>query len=115
MESFRVRREFMKIFAEEEISVGTNPKDMLTHVMDESWNSDATWFWACLTSVDAMYAIASDHICPRYSCLTESTAEFISAYWRWASAEIVGEKVEHYMRYQVELEKLFHESGGDVT
>ena len=107
-----VRSEFMKIFEKEEISMGTNLEDMLTPIMDESWASGATWFWACLTSVDAMYGIASEHIYPRYSHLTESATEFISAYWCRASAKIVSEKVEQHERYQVELEKLFQEVGG---
>ncbi len=97
----------MSTLEEEEVKM--NPKDGLglASIMHESWESKAVWFWYCLTSVNAMYYLVEDHICPGYLSLSSLVEEVLSHYWCQESAEVVARKVTDHEGYVKDLEVLF--------
>jgi hypothetical protein len=103
----KVRQEFMKIFEEEEVNMASKHKPALASIIYEGWKSEAVWFWGCLTSTNAMFALVEDHICPRFSPLSSKTEEIFSQYWCQGSAEVVRRKVTDHEGYIKELEVLF--------
>jgi hypothetical protein len=69
MEEFdNIQQEFMHIFEKEEqkITAG-NEHISLTRIMQDTWESKGMWFCHCLTSVNGMYALSEDHICPKFT------------------------------------------------
>lgn len=102
----KVRQQFMDIFREEETLMSTEDKDgvSLTKFMHSTWESKGAWFWFCLDSVNGMYRLLEDHICPNFSPgLSLETERIMSSFWRPASANIVAKKLADKERYDREL------------
>lgn len=102
-----LRQEFMQALSEEESKV--NLPWPLTKIMEETWQSGATWFWHSLASVNAAYYLFQDHICPRFSTdLTPPITSVLANFWREGGGEeVVAKKVADFERYQHDLDCLF--------
>ena len=106
----RVRREFMAILEEEELGMTAKLTPSRALVMHESWESRGVWFWHCLSSVDAMYSLVKNHICPKFSSLSTKKETVLAEFWCPGSAEVVEKKVDEFDKYQIDLRKLFHQT-----
>lgn len=75
----KVRRDFTRILQEEEqtMSASTGQRISLARTMNDMWESKGVWFWNCLDSVNAMYCLLEDHICPSFSDSLSEEAERI--------------------------------------
>lgn len=65
----KIRREFMHVLQEEErtmamSNVAGHGMPTISEIMQEMWDSKGMWFWHCLSSVNAMYFLLEDHLCP---------------------------------------------------
>lgn len=82
---------------------------MLAGIMRDMWDSQGIWCWYCLESVNAMYFLAADHICPRFStAFSENTEQILSGLYCEDSDKVVAKKVEDQNRYVRELRGLFN-------
>lgn len=109
-----VREEFMNAFEEEELkfAAGKEHNISLSKVMHDMWDSKGVWFCHCLTSVNAMYALFEDHICPRFSSeLSSEMEETMSQFWCEAAGDVVAKKVADNEKYNGELKSLFDGKG----
>lgn len=102
-----IRREFMQALREEECIMVSSQNDMVARHIDDSWRSGAFWFWRCLTSINAMYAIIEEHICPRFSSLSSAAEHTLSCYWCVGSDEVVKSKVAEHEEYKKDLQVLY--------
>ncbi|KAF5248946.1 hypothetical protein FANTH_5649 [Fusarium anthophilum] len=101
-----VRQQFMRVFEEEEAKAESDTS--LSRVMQETWNSKAFWFWHCVKSVDAMYWLMQDQICPQFGTKWEpSISKELSKFWCEDSLKMVGKKVNEYKGYREELRDVF--------
>lgn len=106
----KVRQEFMQIFEEEERRITAEHDILISGVMQDMWDSKGVWFWYCIKSVNAMFALVSDHIAPRYSTrLVVKVEEIVSKFWCEDSEAFVAQKVADEKRYDQELRRLFGE------
>ena len=81
---------------------------MLAKTMRDMLESQGIWFWYCLESVNAMYLLAFDHICPRFSVLlSKKTEDILTSLWRDDSDKVVAKKVEDHAKYVEQLRQLF--------
>jgi Phosphotransferase enzyme family len=105
-----VRQQFMDIFQEEERinATGKEHDISLTRIMQNMWQSKGVWFWHCLESVNGMYRLLEDHVCPSYSSgLSSETERIVSLFWCEGSADVVAKKLGDKERYDRELRRLF--------
>ncbi|KAK4044666.1 hypothetical protein C8A01DRAFT_42574 [Parachaetomium inaequale] len=101
-----VHREFIDAL-EEEAATAPGRNSALAHIIRESWESGAVWFWRSLTSVDAIFSLAEDHISPGYCSLSSKVEEVFAQYWCQGSAEVVRRKVADHEEYVKDLGSLF--------
>lgn len=92
----KVRRQFMRVFQEEEQTMEVREGDSISFskVMQSMWQSKGVWFWHCLSSVDCMYFLLETHLYPPKSLSIEAE-RYVSRIWRWDSESIVKKKLEH--------------------
>lgn len=104
----RVRREFMRVFEEEEQDLKTKARHTITlsKVMHDMWESKGVWFWICLSSVNAMYFVLETHLIPPGSLPLKAEA-VLSRFWCRDSEDIVRKKMAEKEAYNDELRKLF--------
>ncbi|POR34249.1 Uncharacterized protein TPAR_05549 [Tolypocladium paradoxum] len=109
LEEFKqVRDEFVGIFEEEERKGTAQHGISLTQIIRHTWDSGGVWFWYALTSINAMYSLFNQHMCPRFSsALLFRDEEVLSRFWAEGSAEIVKERLRAHGQYSDEVEKLF--------
>jgi hypothetical protein len=105
----KVRKEFIRIFEEEEQKIAGKEHDiLLTKAMCNMWESKGVWFWYCVESVNAMYFLLKSHLCPRFSgCLSLKAEEIVSQFWCENSEVIIAKKLAEKERYDQELRELF--------
>lgn len=102
------RREFMRILDVEERKAGTEHSLSLSAVMEEMWESKGVWFWYCIESVNAMYYLVADHLCPRYGeFLSPKVETTLSSFWCVDSESAVQGKMDELDRYQENLRVVF--------
>lgn len=102
-----LRREFMHVFEEEELS-GVRLAWPLSRIMQQSWDSEAVWFWSSLTSVNAAFFLVSDHLCPRFILpLSAQVDEIFSMLWSDDTDEFVKRKIQDYATYLGGLRRLY--------
>jgi len=113
----KVRKEFMYIFEEEEQKMAGKEHDiLLARVMCDMWESKGVWFWHCIKSVNAMYFLLEDHLCPRFSgSLSLKAEEIVSQFWCEHSEDIVARKLAEKERYDQELRRLFDGKAAEIT
>ncbi|KHN96559.1 Aminoglycoside phosphotransferase [Metarhizium album ARSEF 1941] len=106
----RVRREFMRIFEEEEQATKAKMRHDITlsKVMQDMWESKGVWFWHCLSSVNAMYYLVQTHLCPPKSLSVEAE-ECLSRFWCGDSEAVVRKKMADKQAYDDQVRKLFSE------
>jgi len=107
-----VRQEFMDIFEEEEIRMTPTDAPSLTTIMHDGWKSGAVWFWHCITSVNAAFALVEDHIGPKFLPLSTKTEGILSQYWCQSSSLVAERKVADREEYVKRLQVLFDEEAG---
>ncbi|RMJ08983.1 hypothetical protein CDV36_011378 [Fusarium kuroshium] len=61
-----IRYEFIRILDVKERKVGAKHRTSLSVVMEEMWDSKGVWFWYYIESVNAMYYLVADRLCPQY-------------------------------------------------
>ncbi len=107
----KVRKEFMHIFEEEEQKIMVKEHSIsLASVMRHMWESEGVWFWYCVGSVNAMYSLLENHLCPKFSGGLSLEAEgIISQFWCENSGDVVAKKLAEKERYDRELQRLFDE------
>jgi hypothetical protein len=107
----KVRKEFMHIFEEEEQRIVTRENSIsMSKVMHDMWESKGVWFYYSLTSVNAMYTLVEDHICPKFSSqLTTQAERIMSQYWSEDSVNKVAKKLTDKKMYNQEVRRLFKE------
>ncbi|PNY25379.1 Aminoglycoside phosphotransferase [Tolypocladium capitatum] len=108
----KVRQDFMRILQEEEqaMSAGKGQRIPLARTINNMWESRGVWFWHCLDSVNAMYRLLEDHMCPSFSASLSPEAERImSDFWCEGSAGIVAKKLADKESYDRELRQIFNE------
>ncbi|KAM9882165.1 aminoglycoside phosphotransferase [Verticillium dahliae] len=105
-----IRREFMRIFEEEErtFNIEAIRDNTLSHVMRDLWESKGVWFWHCISSVNAMYFILESHLYPAGSLPLEAE-RCVSGFWCRDSEDVVRMKLAEKQAYDDELRKLFLE------
>lgn len=105
-----IRREFMDILDAEGRKTGTKHGLSLSAVMEEMWESKGVWFWYCIESVNAMYYLVADHLCPRYGqSLSPKVETTLSNFWCVDSERMVQGKMDELERYQKDLRRVFCE------
>ncbi|KAK7398606.1 hypothetical protein QQX98_012015 [Neonectria punicea] len=103
-----IRKEFMKVFEEEETQVAAAHDYSLAQIMRESWESGGVWFWHSITSINAIYPLFTDHICSRFSSrLLFKEEELLSRCWAENAGKVVESKVDEYHQYEAGLKRLF--------
>ena len=104
------RREFMRVFEEEEQAMKPKTRHDITlsKVMQDMWESKGAWFWLCLSSVNAMYLLLERHLCPP-GTLSIQAERILSMFWSSGSEDIVRKKLADKQAYDDELRKLFRE------
>lgn len=108
----QARQDFTRILQEEERTMLEAKRQVfpLSSIMDDTWESGAVWFWHCLDSVNAMYCLLEDHICPRFSSsLSTDEEEVLSHFWCEDSTTIVAKKVSDKERHDRELQQIFND------
>ncbi|KAK3303845.1 uncharacterized protein B0T15DRAFT_285932 [Chaetomium strumarium] len=103
----KIRREFMHVFEKEERTMAAEQGLTITvsSVMQEMWDSNGTWFWRCLSSVNAMYLLLEDHLCP--GRLPVSVEEAVSQFWCEDPDAVVRAKLADKERYDELLRQEF--------
>ena len=103
-----VRREFMRIFEEEEQATKARggPNLTVSKVMQDMWESKGVWFWHCLSSVNAMYFLLETHLYPPKSLSLEAE-KVVSRFWCRNSEDVVRKKLADKQAYDDELQDLF--------
>ncbi len=107
-----VRREFMRIFDDEERQAATATRHgiVLAQALDDAWDSGGMWFWHCVSSINAMQSLVRDHLCPRFSTKFYPKVEVIlSNLWCRDAAMVVEKKVAEHEEYDNKLRRLFGE------
>jgi len=106
----QVRREFMRVFEEEELATKAKARHNITlsEVMQDMWQSKGVWFWYCLASVNAMYVLLEMHLYPPKTLSVEAE-RVLSRFWCMDSEDIVRKKLADKHAYDEELRKLFRE------
>ncbi|KAK7428361.1 hypothetical protein QQZ08_005118 [Neonectria magnoliae] len=103
-----IREEFMKIFEEEEGQAAAAHDYSLARIIRESWESGGVWFWHSVMSINAIYPLFTDHVCPRFSSrLLSKEEELLSKFWSEDAAKVVESKVDECHRYEAELKRVF--------
>ncbi len=103
-----IHEEYMGVVEEEEGNMAAAGHLSLAHVIRRTWESEAVWFWYSMTSINAMYPLITDHVCPRFSpALLSGGEELLSRFWAEDSATVVENKVAAYRQYVEDLERLF--------
>jgi len=102
----KTRREFMQIFLEEEQEEGGDERTLtFSQTMQDMWESKGVWFWHCLTSVNAMYILLEDHLCP--GRLPVSTEKAVSQFWCKDPDAVVRTKLADKASYDERLRQAF--------
>ncbi|KAL2174969.1 uncharacterized protein P884DRAFT_207378 [Thermothelomyces heterothallicus CBS 202.75] len=103
----KIRREFMHVFEEEERTMAAEQGLAITvsRVMQEMWDSKGIWFWHCLSSVNAMYLLLEDHLCP--GRLPVSVEKAVSQFWCEDPDAVVRTKLADKERYDELLRQAF--------
>lgn len=76
--------------------------------MQEMRDSKGVWFWYCLSSVNAMYFLLEDHLCPLGS-LSTSVKRAVSQFWCENPEAVVRAKLADREEHDAELERVFGE------
>ncbi|KAF4509825.1 hypothetical protein G6O67_001765 [Ophiocordyceps sinensis] len=108
----KARQEFMRVFEEEELAMAatSEQRTSLARIMNNNWKSKGVWFWHCLDSVNAMYCLVEDHLCPNFSVgLTVQEEKMLSDLWCEDSAAVVAQKLDDKQMYDLELRRMFIE------
>lgn len=85
----QVREEFIDVFEDEEKSAN-HGLSLLTNIMRETWKSGSVWFWHSIMSINAMYPLFIDHICPRFAPRPSfKEEELLSKFWCEDAPKIV--------------------------
>ncbi|KAL2023407.1 hypothetical protein VTK56DRAFT_2764 [Thermocarpiscus australiensis] len=95
----KIRREFMQVFQEEERATAAEHGLTITvsEIMQEMWDSKGIWFWHCLSSVNAMYLLLEDHLCP--GRLPVGVEKAVSQFWCEDPDNVVRTKLADKERY----------------
>lgn len=106
----QVRREFMRVFEEEEQAAKAKTRHDITlsKIMQDTWESKGVWFWHCLSSVNAMYYLLETHLYPPNSLSTEAE-KFLSRFWCRNSEDVVQKKIADKQAYDDQVRKMFCE------
>lgn len=73
-----VRRESVDVVKAEERKMGTSRSlspSVSMDSMEEMWDTKGVWFWYCVESVNAMYYLVADHLCPQFGESLSSKVE----------------------------------------
>lgn len=106
----KVHEEFMLQFEEQEHSIRAGHGLTLSAIMRETWESRGTFFWYCITSINAMDFVLDFHICSRFSSrLTQSIEKTLSRFWCEDVDRVVERKLADHKMYDTELRRLFDE------
>ncbi|KAL6869397.1 hypothetical protein ACO1O0_000722 [Amphichorda felina] len=92
-----VRREFVDGVKAEERKMGTSRSlspSVSMDSMEEMWDTKGVWFWYCVESVNAMYYLVADHLCPQFGESLFSKVE-------------VQEKIAQLGKYEEDLRRKF--------
>ncbi|EFY93749.1 hypothetical protein MAC_00240 [Metarhizium acridum CQMa 102] len=105
-----VRREFMRIFEDEEQAMKAKARHNITlsRVMQDMWQSKGVWFWHCLSSVNAMYFLLETHLYPPKSLSIEAET-YLSRFWCINSEDVVQKKIADKKAYDDQVRKMFCE------
>ena len=96
------RRQFIEVFREEECRAAPTQDPILTNMMNWSWEHGGSWFWIGLTSVNAIHAMFSGHICPQ-GTLSYEEESTLSQFWCPNSEEFVERKELDIQAYRKKL------------
>ena len=103
-----VRREFVDVVKAEERKMGTSRSLSPSVSMEEMWDTKGVWFWYCVESVNAMYYLVADHLCPQFGESLSSKVEgVLSSFWCKNSEGAVQEKMAHLGKYEEDLRRKF--------
>ncbi len=109
----QVRREFMHIFEQEErtMAAAASHGIILSEVMRHTWESGGVWFWYSIMSINAMFSLVNDHLCPQFSTdlYLSKVTEPLSNLWCVDAHTVVEKKVAEYHEYEARLRRLFTE------
>ncbi len=101
-----VRQEFMSVWVEVERELGNSHNFTLSQVMERTWQSDAIWFWHSLTSINAMYRLVMERLCPVLP--NDDIQKTIAQFWSKEDRdEIVKRKLKDKEKYDQDLKLLF--------
>lgn len=103
-----IRQEFMHVFQEQERRMGTEHSIRISKIMQDVWESKAMWFWHCLSSVNAMYFLLEDHLCPAGSPSTDAE-RILSQLWCEDPEAVVRTKLAERKDYDAQLRCVFGE------
>ncbi|KAH6612909.1 hypothetical protein B0J18DRAFT_470260 [Chaetomium sp. MPI-SDFR-AT-0129] len=109
----KVREEFMDALREQEVENGLWEKGpgqghdlSVPQIMQKSWESKGTWFWHCVTSVNAMYVLLESHLC-RPGSLPRAAEKVISQFYCEDPDGLVKRKMEDKKAYNAQLKLAF--------
>jgi hypothetical protein len=106
----KIHEEFMLQFEDQEHSIGAEHDFSLSTIMRKTWESRGTFFWYCITSINAMDFVLDFHICSRFSSrLTYSIEETLSRFWCENIDQVIEKKLVDRKMYDIELGHLFNE------
>jgi hypothetical protein len=104
-----IRQEFMDALREQERATRAEHMITVSKVMQEMWDSKGTWFWYCLSSVNAMYFLVESHLCPA-NALSLDAERIVSQFWCDEAEAVVQKKLADRKGYDAELKNVFGES-----
>lgn len=103
----QARRKFMHILEEEEQEEDPPSEPSLSRLLNETWESQGTWFWHSLSSVDAAFYLVQDHLCPKFHLELTPIEQVFSQLWCENTDQAVRAKLADYHRYKEDLDQLF--------
>lgn len=104
-----VRREFLSIFEQVEQKTVAEHDIQVSQTMKEMWESKGTWFWHCLSSVNAMYVLLGQHLCS----LSLDAERTLSEFWCRDPEGVVQRKLADKKEYDHRLKQMFKQVSDD--
>lgn len=104
------REEFMALFEDEEKKMAHRlPNGFVSTILRDAWERKATWFFHCLDSVNAMYALFDEQLRPQFiSFYLKTNMELLlSRFWCKQAAAVVEMKVQEREQYTAKLREMF--------
>ncbi|KAJ6780328.1 hypothetical protein PWT90_05325 [Aphanocladium album] len=101
-----VRQEFMSVWREMERAPENSHHIVFSDAMERAWQSDSIWFWHSLSSVNAMYRLALDRLCPSFP--NDQIEKTLAQFWSTEERDdIVRRKLRDKEKYDGDLKLLF--------